>query len=108
MPHLYLPSDHTDADLVLAADVAAAVLSADLYVTWTLDAGAGTPDIKAVSREEHDVAPADPVNPFAELFVALVQGVAAVWAHLTGPPARRGAPPQLPDGRGRRAGEPSY
>ena len=37
MPHLYLPRDHTDADLVLAADVAAAVSSADLYVTWTHD-----------------------------------------------------------------------
>ena len=52
MPHLYLPSDHTDADLVLAADVAAAVSSADLYVTWTLDAGAGAPEIEAVVREE--------------------------------------------------------
>ena len=52
MPHLYLPTEHTDADLVLAADVAAAVSSADLYVTWTLDAGAGTPEVEAVVREE--------------------------------------------------------
>ena len=71
MPHLYLPTDHTDADLVLAADVAAAVSSADLYVTWTLDAGAGAPEIEAVVREER---PAPPVNPFAELFVAALPG----------------------------------
>ena len=37
MPHLYLPSDHTDADLVLAADIAAAVSSAELYVTWSIE-----------------------------------------------------------------------
>ena len=48
MPHLYLPTDHTDADLVLAADVAAAVSSADLYVTWTIESGAGAPGIEAV------------------------------------------------------------
>jgi hypothetical protein len=86
MPHLYLPTEHTDADLVLAADVAAAVSSADLYVTWTFDAGAGTPEVEAVVREEHPVQPA---NPFAELFVAIFQGVAALWRSLTGPPTPR-------------------
>jgi hypothetical protein len=105
MPHLYLPTDHTDADLVLAADVAAAVASADLYVTWTLDAGAGTPEIEAVVRDEQ---PPRPVNPFAELLVALFQGVAALWAGLTGPPARRVAAPQVAGSTGRPTGEPSY
>ena len=105
MPHLYLPDDHTAADLALAVDVATAVSSADLYVTWTLDAGAGSPDVKAVVREEHEIAP---VNPFAELLVALMQGVAAVWTHLIGPPSQRLAQPQVPEVRGRPAGEPSY
>ena len=73
MPHLYLPTEHTDADLVLAADVAAAVSSADLYVSWTLDSGSGAPE----------------ANPFAELFVALFQGIATLWRTLTGPPAQR-------------------
>ena len=86
MPHLYLPTEHTDADLVLAADVAAAVSSADLYVTWTFDAGAGAPEVEAVVREER---PAPQANPFAELFVAIFQGVAALWRSLTGPPAQR-------------------
>ena len=54
MPHLYLPSDHTDADLVLAADVAAAVSSAELYVTWTLEAGQGVPEVEAVLRDERE------------------------------------------------------
>lgn len=87
MPHLYLPTEHTDADLVLAADVAAAVSSADLYVTWTLDAGAGAPEVEAVVREERPAAPE--ANPFVELFVAIFQGVAALWRSLTGPPAQR-------------------
>jgi hypothetical protein len=92
MPHLYLPTDHSDADLVLAADVAAAVSSADLYVTWTIESGAGSPEVEAVVREES--SPATPANPFAELFVALFQGVATLWRSLTGPPTQRlPAPP---------------
>ena len=102
MPHLYLPSDHTDADLVLAADVAAAVSSADLYVTWTFEAGAGNPEIEAVVREER---PAPAVNPFAELLVALFQGVATLWQTLTGPPAQRIAPAAPASARPQ--GEPS-
>ena len=86
MPHLYLPTEHTDADLVLAADVAAAVSSADLYVTWTFDAGAGTPEGEAVVREERPVVE---TNPFADVLVALFQGVAALWRSLAGPPAQR-------------------
>ena len=89
MPHLYLPTEHTDKDLVLAADVAAAVSSADLYVTWTIEAGVGTPEVEAVVREER---PAPESNPFADVLVALFQGVAALWRSLTGPPAQRIAP----------------
>jgi hypothetical protein len=104
MPHLYLPTDHTDKDLVLAADVAAAVASADLYVTWTLDSGQGTPEVEAVVSEEQ---PDRPVNPFAELVVALFQGVAILWQALTGPPAQRIEAPRAPESSGRPASEPS-
>jgi hypothetical protein len=102
MPHLYLPSEHTDADLVLAADVAAAVSSADLYVAWTHDTGRAAPEIEAVVREERAAAP---VSPFAELLVALAQGLGALWRTLTGPPAQRVAPAQVAEGRDRAAGE---
>ena len=92
MPHLYLPTDHTDADLVLAADVAAAVSSADLYVTWTLESGAGVPEIEAVVRDEQ----ADPPdNPFAGVAAALWQGIVALWRSLTAPPTQRIAAPPV-------------
>ena len=100
MPHVYLPTDHTDADLVLAADVAAAVSSADLYVTWTIDAGTGSPEVEAVVRDE----PVRPPNAFAELFIAIGRGFAALWHTIAGP-----APAQLsaPRASAPRAGEPT-
>jgi len=103
MPHLFLPSEHTDADLVLAADVASAVSSADLYVTWTLDSGPGSPEVEAVVREERE---AD-VNPFAEVVVALMQGVVALWQLLTGPSAPQQTQQPRLAGGGRPAGEPT-
>ena len=94
MPHLFLPSEHTDADLFLAADVAAAVDSADLYVAWTHDSGpGGMPEIEAVVRETR--APAPVANPYAEVFVAMMAGVAALWRALTHVPSQTApaAPP---------------
>ena len=104
MPHLYLPSDHTDADLVLAADVAAAVASADLYVTWTHDAGPAAPEIEAVVREES--ATPRPSNPFADFVVAIMRGIAALWHLLTAPPRQQPAQPRV-TGERPAAGEPS-
>jgi hypothetical protein len=80
MPHLHLPADHSDADVVLAANVAAIVGSEDLYVAWTHEAGAGAvPEIRAVVREERP-------GPFATLVNALLAGVRAVWYGLTQSP----------------------
>jgi hypothetical protein len=88
MPHLHLPADHSDADIVLAANVAATVGSEDLYVAWTHDSGAGAvPEIEAVVRES---------RPSAVAWLA--RGVAncarALWHGLTQPaaPARAAAP----------------
>ena len=48
MPHLHLPIDHTDADLVLAANLAEIVGSEDLYVAWSYETGPGAiPEIEA-------------------------------------------------------------
>jgi hypothetical protein len=97
MPHLYLPSDHSDADLVLAADVAAAVSSFDLYVAWTHDAGPGVaPEVEAVVRERHPAA-----SPVGGRLRALVSGVVALWRHLVSPPAPR-AHASAPSGAQRR------
>jgi hypothetical protein len=53
MPHLHLPIDHTEDDLVLAANVAEVVGSADLYVAWSHEGGAGAvPEVDAVLRDE--------------------------------------------------------
>src|SRR3954451_19426623 len=58
MPHLHLPIDHTDADLVLAANLADIVGSEDLYVTWSFETGAGAvPGGGAVRVEERPPSP---------------------------------------------------
>jgi hypothetical protein len=80
MPHLHLPIDHTEADLVLAANLADIVGSEDLYVAWTQDTGAGVPEIEAYVSDE------PPVSPFAELLVSLAAGCVAFWRALTGRP----------------------
>jgi hypothetical protein len=78
MPHLHLPMDHTDADLVLAANLADIVGSEDLYVAWTQDTGAGVPEIEAYLSDE------TPASPFGEFMVALTAGCVAFWRALTG------------------------
>ena len=61
MPHLHLPVDHTDADLVLAANLAEIVGSEDLYVAWSHESGPGAiPEIEAVLVESR------PLNPLSE------------------------------------------
>jgi hypothetical protein len=100
MPHLHLPIDHTDDDLVLAANVAEVVGSADLYVAWSHESGAGAvPEVEAVLRDER------PANPFADLFAAIRGSFSALARAIFGRPARAAAhrapePPQ-------RATEPS-
>src|SRR3954452_5262564 len=88
MPHLHLPADHSDADIVLAANVAATVGSEDLYVAWTHITGAGgVPEIEAVVREFRPSA-------IAWLARGIANRIRAAWHGLTQPaaPARPGAP----------------
>jgi hypothetical protein len=82
MPHLHLPADHTDADLVLAANLAEIVGSEDLYVAWSHEAGPGAiPEVEAVVREQREL------SPMAELLGALGAGIAAFWRALMGKPS---------------------
>jgi hypothetical protein len=84
MPHLHLPIDHTDADVVLAANVADVVGSADLYVTWSHMSGPGAvPEVEAVVREERS----------AGRIATFFAGIAAFWLAIT----RR--PPHAPTER---------
>jgi hypothetical protein len=82
MPHLHLPVDHTDADLVLAANLAEIVGSEDLYVAWSHETGPGAiPEIEAVLVESR------PINPLSEFMHALAAGFAHMWRTLLGRPS---------------------
>jgi hypothetical protein len=101
MPHLHLPIDHTDADLVIAANLAEYVGSEDLYVAWTAEHGPGVPEVEATLCETRQT------SAFGELIASLAAGCAAFWRALTGRPghvALREAPAA---GSTRRAPEPS-
>jgi hypothetical protein len=98
MPHLHLPADHTEADLVLAANLAEVVGSEELYVAWSHESGSGAvPEVAAVVREQR------PSSPLGEVVAAL----AAFWRGLmarpeAGEPRDQGAG----DRRGREAERP--
>ena len=80
MPHLHLPIDHTDADLVLAANLAEIVGSEDLYVAWTHESGPGAiPEVEAVVLEE---------GAAVGFFAAVGAGIAAFWRALLGRPSQ--------------------
>jgi hypothetical protein len=86
MPHLHLPAEHTDADLVLAANLADIVGSEDLFVAWTHGSGAGAvPEIEAYVRDERP-------SPIAHLIAGVVSGAMAIWQTLTKPAAASAAP----------------
>jgi hypothetical protein len=99
MPHLHLPAEHSDADLVLAANLADIVGSEDLYVAWTHDTGAGAvPEVEALLRAQR-------TSVLAEIVGALALGLTTLWRglfHAPAPAARTMAASPAP-----RAGEPS-
>jgi hypothetical protein len=91
MPTLHLPAAHTDTDVALAAELASIVGSHELYVTWTHGEGPGLPpEVEAIVRDENEPSP---LSPFAEVVVAMVQGIAALWNALLHPPSTRAALP---------------
>ena len=91
MPTLHLPAAHTDTDVALATEVAHVVGSHELYVTWTHGEGPGLPpEVETVFEEEGEPGT---ISPIAEVIVAMVQGISALWQALTRPPSTR---PELP------------
>ena len=85
MPHLHLPSDHTDADLVLAANLAEIVGSEDLYVAWSHESGPGAiPEVEAVLCEER------PRSALGEFMSAIGTAFGAFWRAAVGRPVDDG------------------
>ena len=102
MPHLHLPIDHTDADLVLAANLADIVGSEDLYVTWSFESGPGAiPEVEAILVEQR------PLSPLAALTAALGAAAVTLFRALSGRQRRAIAQSAPPAGPARRTAEPS-
>ncbi len=75
MPQLHLPAEHTDADLVLAMQVAELLDAGELFVAWTGETGSGAlPTVAAVVRE--------PAHPIAEAGSGLLAALAALLGAL--------------------------
>jgi len=78
MSQLYLPAEHTDADLILAGLVAQRVDSAELYVAWTPEHGQASPEVAAMLRD-----PAPTLGgTLAALFAALGAIVKALFGRV--------------------------
>jgi hypothetical protein len=103
MPTLHLPAAHTDTDLALAVEVAAVVGSHELYVAWTHGEGPGlAPQTETLFDEERTPGT---VTPFAEVVVAMVHGITALWQAIIRPPSTRVALP--PGAESRRQARPA-
>jgi len=98
MPHVYMPADHSDLDVFLAARVAEAVDSSELFVAWTNEAG-------TVFAPEASAPPAPapaPLNPFAQALAEVVVAFGALFSLLFRPSrseARELAPEQPRESR---------
>jgi hypothetical protein len=76
MPSLYLPADHTDADLVVAGQLAERLESTELYVTWTPSSGQAAAEVVAELRH--------PVSGWAATLRVLLRAVAELWVAFAG------------------------
>jgi hypothetical protein len=74
MSQLYLPAAHTEADLVLAGQIAERIGSAELYVAWTSEHGSACPEISAELR--------DPAPLWYEAFAIVLQALRELWSAL--------------------------
>jgi hypothetical protein len=86
MAQLYLPVEHTEADLVLAGQIAELMDSDELYVAWTPEHGASAPEVMAVLRA-----------PATHWLGLIVQAARDIWAAMRNREGSR-APLALPPG----------
>lgn len=68
MPHVHLPAQHTEEDLVLAGALASLLESDELYVAWSLEAGRAEPVIPAALLPSEPECPPRRRGLFARLF----------------------------------------
>jgi hypothetical protein len=87
MAQLYLPVEHTEADLVLAGQIAETIDSAELYVTWTPEHGQSAPEVSAVLRENPPRWPSLILQAIRELWAALRNREPAPGASASRQPA---------------------
>ncbi len=81
MPHVYLPAEHSEADLVLAGQLADVLESDELYVTWS-PRGYEEPQVETlVHVREAEPAPAAPEHGLlTEVLGTMAAFVAALFA----------------------------
>ena len=80
MAYVILPVEHSEADLVLAGQIAELIDSAELYVAWTPEHGSCAPSIPAELRS--------PASRPRGLFGFLRGVVREVWAVLRSEPSQ--------------------
>jgi hypothetical protein len=85
MAQLFLPVEHTEADLVLAGQIAERVDSAELYVAWTAERGTAVPEVMAELREQR--------QHWTDTLAVVFQAVRELWTVLLARDAQRPAPP---------------
>ncbi len=89
MRHVFLPTEHSESDLVLAGLLAELVESETLYVTWS-PSGYQRPLIETILRPVAPAAPAPAEAPLAGLLSEIVGTMAAFVTALFAPrPAAR-------------------
>jgi hypothetical protein len=84
MAQLYLPVTHTEADLVLAGQIAELIDSAELYVAWTPQHGRAVPEVMAELRAA--------VPRWTDTLALLVEAARELWSLLRGRDPRVAAP----------------
>jgi len=85
MAQLFLPAAHTEADLVLAGQIADRIDSAQLYVAWTPQHGRAVPEVMAELRAA--------VPRWTGALVLLLGAVRDLWSALRGRDQQRPGPP---------------
>ncbi|HEX8105230.1 MAG TPA: hypothetical protein VF533_21600 [Solirubrobacteraceae bacterium] len=84
MPHVYLPTEHSEADLVMAGQLAELLESDELYVTWS-PRGYQEPQIETIVRVERPKPVPAPAQHQHSLLTEVLGTMAAFVASLFAP-----------------------